>query len=120
MALNKLCKIDEKFILPQECRLLFRIHDQKTLKSQFLPGLMMFIDDFAIELDEQFTENLMPGEIDLTRYLENMNKFKLEIYWNEAVSNQKIFGWCMFVAMRRQNERRVKMDDDVLNGSLRK
>ena len=82
MALNKLCKnAERRFELPsREARLIFRIYDQRTLRSTFLAGLMMFVDDFAIELDEQFSENLMPGEIDLTRYLERLNKFKLEVY----------------------------------------
>ena len=94
MALNKLCRSEQKFYLPTGSRLLFRIYDQRNLRSTFLPGLMIFVDDFAIELDETFAENLMPGEIDLTRYLENLNKFKIEVYWNDPSNTEKFYSWC--------------------------
>ena len=114
MALNKLCRSEQKFYLPTGSRLLFRIYDQRNLRSTFLPGLMIFVDDFAIELDETFAENLMPGEIDLTRYLENLNKFKIEVYWNDPSNTEKFYSWCMFVAKERDTP--LAMKDIHVNG----
>ena len=81
----------------------FRFFDNKDhSRGVMLPGLMIFVNDHVIEFNKHQADNLLPGEFDLTEFVADLGKFKLEANWCARDNvNNSTYGWGIFIAYKK-------------------